>query len=287
MGVLQLHGVSYDYSPGTPFAKRALDGVDATFAEGAITGLMGHTGSGKSTLVQLLNGLLKPTAGTVTLDGRDIWEKPKEMRAVRFRIGLVFQYPEYQLFEETVYRDIAFGPTNMGLSPEEVKARVAEACKFAAIDDDLLEKSPFDLSGGQKRRVAIAGVLAMRPEVLILDEPAAGLDPIGREEILGGVRSYARANGGSVIIVSHSMEDIARYCDRLMVLANGKLLFHDTTKAVFAHADTLREVGLNVPQITRFFAALAARGIAVPTDIYTVEDGYAAIRALTEAHTTR
>lgn len=289
MGVLTLTDVAYDYSTGTPFAKRALDGINLTFADNCITGLMGHTGSGKSTLVQLLNGLLRPTEGKVTLDGQDIFAKPKEMRAIRFRVGLVFQYPEYQLFEETVYRDIAFGPTNMGLSKEEVHARVMQACKFAAVGEELLEKSPFDLSGGQKRRVAIAGVLAMQPEVLILDEPAAGLDPVGREEILGGVRAYQRARGSSVIIVSHSMEDIARYCDRLVVLKDGKLLLDDTCKNVFAHADLLRSVGLGVPQITRFFTALAARGIPVPCDIYTVDDGVAAVRALLakrgEAHT--
>ena len=280
MGELQLQGVSYDYSVGTPFAKRALDGIDLTIADGAITGLMGHTGSGKSTLVQLLNGLLKPTEGTVLLSGKDIWEDPKKMRAIRFRVGLVFQYPEYQLFEETVYRDIAFGPTNMGLSPEEVKARVARACKFTAIDDEILEKSPFDLSGGQKRRVAIAGVLAMEPEVLILDEPAAGLDPIGREQILGGIRAYQRSRGSSVIIVSHSMEDIARYCDRLVVLEHGKVRFHDTCAKVFAHAEELREIGLNVPQVTRFFAALAAKGVPIREDVYTVEDGVSAISAI-------
>ena len=280
MGELQLQGVSYDYSVGTPFAKRALDGIDLTIADGAITGLMGHTGSGKSTLVQLLNGLLKPTEGTVLLAGKDIWEDPKKMRAIRFRVGLVFQYPEYQLFEETVYRDIAFGPTNMGLSPEEVKARVARACSFTAIDAEILEKSPFDLSGGQKRRVAIAGVLAMEPEVLILDEPAAGLDPIGREQILGGIRAYQRSRGSSVIIVSHSMEDIARYCDRLVVLEHGKVRFNDTCAKVFAHAEELREIGLNVPQITRFFAALAAKGVPIREDVYTVEDGVAAISAL-------
>lgn len=264
--------VSYIYSPDTPFEKRALDDVSTEIEGGLITGLIGHTGSGKSTLVQLMNGLLKPTEGKVYVGGRDIWEDAKKIREFRFRVGLVFQYPEYQLFEETIYKDIAFGPTNMGLSEDEIRARVMESLAFVGLDASLLNQSPFDLSGGQKRRVAIAGIMAMRPEVLVLDEPAAGLDPRGREEIFGGVRDYQRKSGSTVIIVSHSMEDMAKYADRLLVMKGAHVLQNGVCREIFAEADTLTSIGLDVPQITRFMKALAARGVDVPTDVFTVDE---------------
>lgn len=268
---IELKNVSYVYSAGTPFEKTALRDVDITFRGGVITGLMGHTGSGKSTLVQLLNGLLKPTSGQVLLDGRDIWEEPKKIREVRFRVGLVFQYPEYQLFEETVRRDIAFGPSNMGLGKDEIERRTLDALTFVGLDASLLDKSPFELSGGQKRRVAIAGVMAMEPDVLILDEPAAGLDPMGREDILGGVRSYQRRRGNTVIIVSHSMEDMARYADELTVMNDASIYMNGTTAEIFRQSDKLSGVGLDVPQITRLCNLLRARGAKLPDDIFTVE----------------
>lgn len=268
---IELKNVTYTYSPGTPFQKTALDDVSLRFEGGCITGLMGHTGSGKSTLVQLLNGLLKPTSGTVLLGGCDIWAEPKKIRDVRFRVGLVFQYPEYQLFEESVGRDIAYGPKNMGLSDDELKVRVADALRFVGLDTSVIDKSPFDLSGGQRRRVAIAGVIAMEPEVLILDEPAAGLDPRGREDILGGVRSYQRERGNTVIIVSHSMEDMARYADRLVVMNQSKLYMDGTTAEVFRRSDDLTAAGLDIPQITRLMNVLRARGVELADDIYTVE----------------
>ena len=237
-----------------------------------ITGLIGHTGSGKSTIVQLACGLLRPTEGQVLLGGRDIWEDPKKIRDVRFRVGLVFQYPEYQLFEETVYRDIAFGPKNMGLDEAEIDRRVRDAARFVGIDDDILARSPFDLSGGQKRRAAIAGVIAMEPEVLILDEPAAGLDPRGREEILGGIRRYQRERRNTVIIVSHSMEDMARYADRITVVSEGALFRTGTPAEIFSDAASLSSVGLDVPQITHVMLRLAELGVPVRGGIYTVAD---------------
>ena len=252
--------------------KKALDDVSVAIEENRITGLIGHTGCGKSTLVQLLNGLLKPDAGEILLDGQNIWADPKKIADIRFRIGIVFQYPEYQLFEETVWADIAFGPRNMGLSGDEIKRRVEEAALFAGLDPALLQKSPFDLSGGQKRRAAVAGVMAMEPEVLILDEPAAGLDPLGREEILGGIRTYQRQKRSTVVIVSHSMEDMARYADDLIVLEHGRVYMTGSCREVFRRAGDLTAVGLDIPQITRFMRLLQAKGAPVRTDIFTVEE---------------
>ena len=269
---IRLENVSYIYSPDTPFRKVALDDVSLTIRGGVITGLMGHTGSGKSTLVQLLNGLNKPTSGKVFVGGDEIWADPKKVSSFAFRVGLVFQYPEYQLFEETVRKDIAFGPGNMGLDEQEIARRVADSARFCGIADELLDKSPFDLSGGQKRRVAIAGVMAMEPEVLVLDEPAAGLDPRGREEILGGIRSYQRRRGSSVVIVSHSMEDMARYSDEIIVMDHAKVKMQGTTREIFERADELVSVGLDVPQITEVMNLLRSRGLPVRNGIYTVDD---------------
>ena len=271
MSKITLENISYIYSPGTPFEMRALDDINLNIRENAITGLIGHTGSGKSTLVQLLNGLSRPTQGRVLLDGVDIWEKPKQIRQIRFRVGLVMQYPEYQLFEETVRADIAFGPKNMGLGEEEIALRVKEAAALSDVDESLLDQSPFDLSGGQKRRVAIAGVMAMRPEVLVLDEPAAGLDPRGRDTILRMLREYQSKTGATVIIVSHSMEDMARYCDDIIVLAEGKLVMQGKASEVFARAKELVAVGLNIPEISRMCLMLRERGIEVDEGIFTVE----------------
>lgn len=280
MEKIRLEHVSYVYGAGTPYEIHALNDVSLSVEEGLITGIIGHTGSGKSTLVQLLNGLSKPENGTVFLDGQDIWEKPKEIGKIRFRVGLVMQYPEYQLFEETVSADIAYGPKNLGLSDDEVKERVAEAARIAGIDTELLEKSPFDLSGGQKRRVAIAGIIAMRPEVLVLDEPAAGLDPIGRETIMNHIRKYRDETGATVIIVSHSMEDMAVYCDRIIVMSEGKVFLTGEKAQVFSHAKELEAVGLDVPQVTRTMQLLRDRGIAVPEGIFTVEEAVRTLSAL-------
>lgn len=277
----KLCGVSYIYSEKTPFEKVAVDGVDVTLEEGMVTGLIGHTGSGKSTVAQMLNGLLRPTSGEVYVLGRNIWENPKDIRRVRFEAGLVFQYPEYQLFEETVARDIAFGPRNMGLPEEEVPSRVAEAMAFVGLDPSLSEKSPFDLSGGQKRRVALAGVMAMQPKILILDEPAAGLDPRGRDEILSGVVRYKERTGATVVMISHSMEDMARYCDRILVMNDGKPYLYGTPEVVFSEAERLEKVGLSVPQITCLMAELRRRGYPVSASVYTVEAALTEIRKLT------
>lgn len=271
MNILEVKNVSYVYSVGTPFCKKALNDVSISFQDNCITGLIGHTGCGKSTLVQLLNGLLSPTEGQVLLDGKNINEKGTDKKAVRSRVGLVFQYPEYQLFEETVYADIAYGPKNMGLEKDEIDRRIRTAAEFVRIESKYFDASPFDLSGGQKRRVAIAGIMAMDPEVLILDEPAAGLDPVGREEILGGIHSYQREKKNTVIIVSHSMEDMARYSDRLVVMDHGKIAMEGTCSEIFSQTEKLIEVGLDVPQITRFMQALKRQGIDVRTDIFTVE----------------
>ena len=269
--ILELCDVSYEYSPKTPFATAALRHVDLSFKKGRITGIIGHTGSGKSTLVQLLNGLLRPSAGRVLLDGVDIWEKPKEISKVRFRVGLVMQYPEYQLFDATVFSDIGFGPRNMKLSPEEIDARVREACAFVGIGEELFEKSPFDLSGGQRRRVAIAGVVAMRPDVLILDEPAAGLDPRGRNEILSGLYQYGRKSGTTVILVSHSMEDMAHYCDDVVVLNDSRVYMTGTVGEVFSRAGELEEIGLDIPEVSKIAAELSERGFDLSGNLYTVE----------------
>lgn len=278
MKALELNDIVYTYSKNTPFEKTALDKVSVSFEAGRINGLIGHTGSGKSTLVQMMNGLLRPDSGEVLLFGKSIWEEPKKIRDVRFKVGLVFQYPEYQLFEETCEKDIAFGPKNMGLDAQEIDRRVKSAAQFVGLDESLLVKSPFELSGGQKRRVALAGIMAMEPEVLILDEPAAGLDPIGREEIFGGIRSYQRSRNNTVIIVSHSMEDVAAYCDNITVLSEGKLFMSGSCAEVFEHESELTEMGLGVPQITRFIRMLRDAGVELRRDIYTVEDAVSAIK---------
>ena len=280
MAVLSLENVTYIYGEGTPLEVKALDNVSLTVREGAVTGIIGHTGSGKSTMVQLLNGLEKPHSGRVLLDGKDIWADPKRMREIRFRVGLVMQYPEYQLFEETIRADIAFGPRNMGLDEVETSKRVREAAAFVGLSAEDLEKSPFDLSGGQKRRAAIAGVMAMHPEILVLDEPAAGLDPAGRDGILQGIRNYGAKTGATVIIVSHSMEDMAAYCDDIIVMANAGVVRAGTRDEVFAHAEELISVGLDVPQITHLIWALRTRGVDLPEGIYTVDAATAAIRKL-------
>lgn len=271
MNVIELKGVSYVYSKGTPFQKTALDNVNVSFEKGKITGLIGHTGSGKSTLVNLLNGLNKPTSGQVLLDGVDIWEKPKEIGKIRYRVGLVMQYPEYQLFDETVRLDIGFAPRNQGLSDEEVALRVEEAARFTGIGEDLLDKSPFELSGGQKRRVAIAGILAMQPDVLVLDEPAAGLDPKGRREILGGLSEYVKERDTSIILVSHSMEDMAYYCDNVVVMNQSKVYRSGTVDEIFSDADTLSDIGLDVPSIAKIASALRKSGISLEGELYTVD----------------
>ncbi len=270
MAEIRLEGVSYTYGRGTPFEAHAVKDLTLTIEEGKITGIIGHTGSGKSTLVEMLNGLIKPDFGRVLLDGEDIWADKKKLRSVRFRVGLVMQYPEYQLFDETVRADIAFGPHNMGLSEEETDERVREAARFAGVGFELLDKSPFELSGGQKRRAAVAGVMAMRPDVLVLDEPAAGLDPKGRASILSGIREYSEATGASVVIVSHSMEDMAAYCDRIAVLADGGLAMYGTREEIFARRDELRAIGLGVPLITDIAYELSSLGVPLGDDIYTV-----------------
>lgn len=272
MNILELQNVSYRYGAGTPFEKVALDDVSVGFERGKITGLIGHTGSGKSTLVQLLNGLLRPKTGKILLDGKDIWEKPKKIAAIRYRVGLVMQYPEYQLFDDTVRSDIGYAPRNMGLSQAEIDERVREAASFVGLDDSLLEQSPFALSGGQKRRAAIAGTIAMRPDVLVLDEPAAGLDPLGRTEILGGLREYQRTHGTTVILVSHSMEDMAQYCDRIVALNEGRLFMQGTVEEVFSQAKTLSEAGLDIPLVARMALSLSRAGVPLSGEgLYTVQ----------------
>ena len=277
--ILEVKNLTYIYSAGTPFEHKALDDISFSVERGEFIGIIGHTGSGKSTLIQHLNGLLKPTSGTVLLDGQDIWSDKKLTRQARFRVGLVFQYPEYQLFEETVYKDIAFGPKNMGLSPEEVDRRVREAAGFVGLTEQQLEVSPFDLSGGQKRRVAIAGVIAMEPEVLILDEPTAGLDPVGRSEILGNIQSYRKAKNATIMMVSHSMEDVARLTDRLLVMNGSKLAMDAPPAQVFTHAEELTQMGLNIPQVTQVFLELKKLGLDVK-NVYTIEQAAAEIRRL-------
>ncbi len=276
---LRLEHIQYRYSKNTPFEVRALEDVSLDIRRGVLTGIIGHTGSGKSTLVRLFNGLEAPESGRVLLDGVDIWQEPKKIGAVRYRVGLVMQYPEYQLFEETVRADIAYGPRNMKLSEAEIEARVAEAVAFVGLDPAMLEQSPFDLSGGQKRRVAIAGIMAMRPEVLVLDEPAAGLDPQGRHTIFSGIREYNRRTGCTVIIVSHSMEDMAQYCDDVVVMAHARVLMAGSRDAIFARADELEAVGLDIPQITRLCSLLRRAGMPIPEGIYTSEAAEAALLA--------
>ena len=277
--ILQVRNLNYIYSAGTPFQHQALDNVSFSVERGEFIGIIGHTGSGKSTLMQQLNGLLKPTSGEVLLDGKDIWSDKKLTRQARFRVGLVFQYPEYQLFEETVYKDIAFGPKNMGLSPEEIDRRVRESAKIVGLTEEQLQVSPFDLSGGQKRRVAIAGVIAMEPGVLILDEPTAGLDPKGREGILKNIEDYRRSHNAAILMVSHSMDDVARLTDRLLVMNGFKLAMDGTPAEVFEHAEELVEMGLNIPQLTRVFLELKKMGLDVPS-VYTLDQAVEALTAI-------
>ena len=275
--IIETKQLTHIYSAGTPFERGALLEVDFSAMEGEYLGIIGHTGSGKSTLIQHLNALLKPTSGQVLFQGQDVWADPARTRQTRFQVGLVFQYPEYQLFEETVYKDISFGPKNMGLDEKEVDRRVREAAAFVGLQDDQLEKSPFELSGGQKRRVAIAGVIAMEPKVLILDEPTAGLDPVGVESILGNIRDYHQAHNATVILVSHSMEEVARTVDRLVVVNDGKIPFQGTPRQVFQHGDELEAMGLGVPQLTRVFHRLRAMGADVDPSVYTLEQAKAAL----------
>ena len=277
--ILEVRNLNYIYSIGTPFEHQALDNVSFSVDRGEFIGIIGHTGSGKSTLMQQLNGLLKPTSGQILLDGKDIWSDKKLTRQARFRVGLVFQYPEYQLFEETVYKDIAFGPKNMGLSAAEIDRRVREAAAIVGLTEAQLQVSPFDLSGGQKRRVAIAGVIAMEPEVLILDEPTAGLDPKGREEILQNIEDYRSSHNATVMMVSHSMDDVARLTDRLLVLNGSHLAMDGTPAEVFAHAEELVAMGLNIPQVTRVFLELKAMGLPVEP-VYTIDQAVAALKAI-------
>lgn len=271
MSILELKNICYTYGVGTPFEKKAVNDVSFSVNKGELIGIIGHTGSGKSTLVQMLNGLMKPTSGQVLLDGVDIWDKPKEIRKIRFKVGMVFQYPEYQLFEETVYKDIAFGPTNKGLSAEEIDKEVQRAARFTGLKDELLDKSPFDLSGGEKRRAAIAGVIAMDPDVLVLDEPTAGLDPMGRDVLLSQIVRYHKERQNTVLLVSHSMEDIARVADRIVVMNKSKLVMFDETQKVFARGDELEKIGLRIPQITKIMSQLRKRGVDVPEGILTVD----------------
>ena len=277
--ILQVQKLNYIYSAGTPFEHQALQDVSFSVSRGEFIGIIGHTGSGKSTLMQQLNGLLKPTSGSILLDGKDIWSDRKLTRQARFRVGLVFQYPEYQLFEETVYKDIAFGPKNMGLSTEEIDRRVRDAAATVGLTEQQLQVSPFDLSGGQKRRVAIAGVIAMEPEVLILDEPTAGLDPRGREEILKNIEDYRRTHNATVMMVSHSMDDVARLTDRLLVLNGSRLVMDGSPAKVFARSEELIEMGLNIPQVTRVFLELKAMGLDVEP-VYTIDQAVAVLKTL-------
>lgn len=280
--ILKVEKLSHVYSPGTAFERTAIKDIDLTIAEGEFVGLIGHTGSGKSTLVQHLNGLLAPSSGHVYVDGEDIYETKEATRRARFKVGLVFQYPEYQLFEETVYRDIAFGPKNMGLDEAEIDRRVRLAADQVGLPENALEASPFDLSGGQKRRAALAGVFAMQPRLLVLDEPMAGLDPVGREEILSCIESYRRSIGSAVLFVTHSMEDAARVSDRLVVLDHGGMLMQGLPQEVFSQSSRLIEAGLDVPMVTRLFIELRSRGIDISDSVYTVEQGLAELLRLKE-----
>ena len=278
--IIRVENLTHTYGQDTPFCRSAVKGVSLDIMEGEFLGIIGHTGSGKSTLIQHLNGLLQPTGGKIYLEDRDIWADPKKIREVRFQVGLVFQYPEYQLFEETVYKDISFGPKNMGLSQQEIDRRVRDAAAFVGLDESLLDKSPFELSGGQKRRVAIAGVIAMEPRVLILDEPSAGLDPAGRRSLLENIRSYHRRKGTTVVMVSHSMDEVAENVDRIIVLADAGVVMSGTPHEVFSRAEELVAVGLNVPQVTRVAMELRRRGVAIDPAVYTVAELRKALSAL-------
>lgn len=268
--IIRVEHLKYVYNPGMPDETTALDDVSFRVEEGDFVGIIGSTGSGKSTLISHFNGLNRPTSGRILIDGKDMWEQGADLRAFRFQVGLVMQYPEYQLFEETCAKDIAYGPRNMGLDEAEIDRRVKEAAAFVGLFDELLQKSPFELSGGQKRRVAIAGVMAMHPRVLVLDEPAAGLDPEGRDTILSQIRDYHEKTGITVLLVSHSMEDIAKYANRVLVMSHAKLAMYDTVEKVFGHAQELLELGLSVPQVTQIFLKLRQMGLDIPTDVYTM-----------------
>ena len=281
MAIIETRDLTYTYGTGTPFEKMAVDHVNLSIEQGEFIGVIGHTGSGKSTLIQQLNGLLRPTSGTVLLDGTDIWAEPKKIRAVRFRVGMVFQYPEHQLFEETVLKDISFGPSNMGLEPAEIEKRARDAAKFVGLKDELLEKSPFELSGGEKRRAAIAGVIAMDPDVLILDEPTAGLDPRGRDVLLSQIVNYHEVRHNTILLVSHSMEDIARTADRILVMNAGKAAMFDETENVFARGEELEQMGLRVPQITKILGMLKKDGYPVGTAL-TLEQAIKQLMPLLE-----
>lgn len=282
MAVIKTEHLTYVYSPGTPYEKTAVDDVSVEIEQGAFVGVIGHTGSGKSTFIQHLNGLLTPTRGKVLIDGEDLWADKTQLRRLRFKVGLVFQYPEYQLFEETVRKDIAFGPKNMGKTGKELDDAVFAAATFCGLDTPLFDKSPFELSGGQKRRVAIAGVVAMNPDVLVLDEPAAGLDPAGREEIIGGLLRYRKQRGSTMVIISHSMEDIAKYSDYIVVLDHGRVCMQGTPAEVFMNAEALFGASLDLPQVTKLFVELKKRLLADSTDVYTVKEGVRRITALIE-----
>ena len=273
MSVLSVKNLKYEYSKGTPFQIGALKGVSVDFELGEIVGVIGHTGSGKSTLLQHLNGLLKPESGEVFFQDENIWSSKENVRKCRFGVGLCFQYPEHQLFESTVYEDIAFGPKNMGLSESEIKERVLESIKFVGLTEEYLEKSPFDLSGGEKRRVAIAGVISMKPKVLVLDEPTAGLDPVGKNDLLNLINHYNKTTGSTVIFVSHNMDDVALVADRVLVLSDGNIVMNGTVEEVYSKGDELMNLGLDVPEITRVFLKLKEAGYDVPTDVYTVKQG--------------
>ena len=275
--VLELKNLGFVYGMGTPFEKRAVDNVSLTIEKGEFIGVIGHTGSGKSTLMQMLNGLIRPTEGQVILDGKNIWDEPKKIRQVRFKVGMVFQYPEYQLFEETVYKDIAFGAQNMGKEGEELDKAVRQAARFTDLKPELLQKSPFDLSGGEKRRAAIAGVIAMDPDVLVLDEPTAGLDPMGREVLLSQIVRYHKERQNIVLLVSHTMEDIARVADKIIVMNKGRLAMFENTKEVFRRSDELEQYGLKVPQITKIMQDLRQKGFDVPEGVLTVDEAFAAL----------
>ena len=276
--IIETKQLTHIYSRGTPFEHTALKGIDLAVAPGEYLAIIGRTGSGKSTLIQHLNGLLRPTSGQVLFDGEDIWSSKERTRQVRFQVGLVFQYPEYQLFEETVYQDIAFGPGNMGLEEQEIDRRVRDAAAFVGLPDAVLEQSPFELSGGQKRRVAIAGVIAMEPAVLVLDEPTAGLDPVGVESILRNIHDYHTAKNATIILVSHSMEEVARSVDRLVVVSGGRIPFSGAPREVFAHGEELEALGLGVPQVTRVFHRLRAMGVDIDPSVYTIDQARAAVR---------
>ena len=284
MAILEVKNLTHTYSENSAFINDAVKNVSFAVEKGEIIGIIGHTGSGKSTLVQHLNGLLKPTDGTVLFNNEDIWSQPKEIRKIRSEVGLVFQYPEYQLFEETVFEDSAFGPKNMGLTGDELKKRVIEICEIVGVKPEYFEKSPFDLSGGEKRRVAIAGVMAMRPEIIVFDEPTAGLDPAGRENVMKIIKDYRIATGATVIIISHSMEDMAVLADRILVMNKGELYMFDTVEKVFSCADELKSIGLNVPIVTRVFHCLKAKGVDIDTNVFTVSQAIEVLKQKKEGN---